>query len=373
MGSSPVLLRGMVCLMAAAVLPFTVLGQTSRRIAPVPGDPLELVTGPIRVAGTTAQREAAVQLLGRARSRFVLRNAGVAYSLKVSFAVDSRGETNYDGAWEMEDQFSPADGLRWTAKAVAGYVTTRLSKTGPVYGEEGTAGAIPLRLHEVRGLINDPLPSPAYARRGSIRTSTATFHGVTLTCLLLSPARTSVNPASGRGWEENEECIDPQSGLIQVHSEAPGRYVVYDYSNAPQLGDCLLPRTVTVTEAGRTVLRISVDSLTETASFDRKLFDPTESMKMGEQTKAIAPATKMTRVHGQSANSSRGAIHTVCIFGVVTPSGQLVEAHSLQPSDPHSVAALDDAKTIDFSPSISAGAPPQQHFVFVIEEFVSPR
>ena len=64
-------------------------------------------------------------------------------------------------------------------------------------------------------------------------------------------------------------------------------------------------------------------------------------------------------------------LRPVCVFGLVTPAGHLVEAHSLQPSDPNSEAAVKDAEAIDFSPTMRAGAPPQQHFVFVIEKFVS--
>jgi hypothetical protein len=63
---------------------------------------------------------------------------------------------------------------------------------------------------------------------------------------------------------------------------------------------------------------------------------------------------------------------TVCVFGLVNSAGQLVEAHSLQPSDPNSTAALKDARAIDFSAMTPAGAPLQQHFVFVIEKFVLP-
>jgi hypothetical protein len=61
----------------------------------------------------------------------------------------------------------------------------------------------------------------------------------------------------------------------------------------------------------------------------------------------------------------------VCIFGLVGSTGQLVEAHSLQPSDPNSQAALEDAKGIDFAPTIAPGTAPRQHFVFVIEKFVA--
>ena len=64
-------------------------------------------------------------------------------------------------------------------------------------------------------------------------------------------------------------------------------------------------------------------------------------------------------------------VRPVCVFGMVTATGQLVEAHSLQPTDPNSVAAVEDAQQINFSSSTPPGAPPRQHLVFVLEKFVS--
>jgi hypothetical protein len=49
----------------------------------------------------------------------------------------------------------------------------------------------------------------------------------------------------------------------------------------------------------------------------------------------------------------------------------LVEAHSLQPSDPHSEAAVEAAHRLNFPRRARAGARPQQYFVFVIEKFVA--
>jgi hypothetical protein len=357
-------------LIAVSVLPLTGFAQNAPGIALVPGDPLELVTGPAHAAVTPQDREAALQLLGRARNNFTLRESQTAYHLKVRFAVDSLGQTNYDGVWETDDLFDPQQGLRWIAKAASGYVTTRISSNGAVHGE-GTASLLPLRLHEARGLLYDPLPSPAYAGRGSIRAASATFHGALVTCLLLARSLNPTNPPMGRGWEENEECIDPQSGLLQMHSEAPGRYVVYDYAKGPQLGGRVLPRTVTVTEAGRVVSRISVEGLEEIAPPDPSLYVPTGAMNAAGEAPAMSGATKMSRVHGSGPLTSAMTVRPVCVFGLVTPAGQLVEAHSLQPSDPNSEVAVEDAKTIDFSSSAPAGASPHQHFVFVIEKFIS--
>jgi hypothetical protein len=80
---------------------------------------------------------------------------------------------------------------------------------------------------------------------------------------------------------------------------------------------------------------------------------------------------KITRVHAQGPVTAEMTVRPVCVFGLVSSTGQLVEAHSLQPSDPNSQAAVDDARQIDFSPTIPAGAQPQQHFAFVMEKFIS--
>jgi hypothetical protein len=364
------LLRGILRSIVWGCLPLTAFGQTAPKIAPVPRDPLELATGQVQAANSPASRETALQLLARARSNFALRGARQAFDLKVSFTVDSSGQTNYDGAWEMEDLFGPKQGHRWTATAASGYTTTSVAMADGIYGD-GTANTVPLRLLEARGLLFDPLQSPDYAGQGSIRTSTAAFHGATVTCLLLSRSRKTANLGPGRDWEETEECIDPQSGLLQVHSQAPGLYAVYDYSNAPQFAGRILPRTVTITEAGRIVSKISVDSLAGTTAADPGLFVPTDSMKAKGPAVAMTSATKISRVQGESPLTSAVTLRPVCVFGMVTPAGHLVEAHSLQPSDPNSRAAVEDAMTIDFSPLTPAGAPPRQHVVFVIEKFVS--
>jgi hypothetical protein len=345
-------------------------GQSAPRIAPVPRDPLELASEQIQGLGASPNRQTILQLLGRARGNFALRSAGQAYDLKVSFTVDSQGQTNYDGFWEMEDLFVPEQGHRWTAKAASGYTITAISSAGKTYAE-GTANAIPLRLFEARGLLFDPIQSPAYANRGSIRMSTASFHAAMVICALLSRSPETANAAAGRGWDESEECIDPQSGLLQVHSEVPGRYAVYDYSNAPQLAGHMLPRSVTVTEGGRVVSKISVESLREMNSFDPSLFVPTDGMRAAGPVAAMTYARKVSHVPAQSSITPALTLRPVCVFGMVTSTGQLVEAHSLQPSDPNSQAAVEDAKRIDFSPLTAAGVAPKQHFVFVIEKFPS--
>jgi hypothetical protein len=327
------------------------------------------VNGSIQVVSTPAGRVAVGQLLARARDSYALRTAGHGYDVKVTFTVNSEGQTDYDGAWEMEDLFDSQLGLRWTAKAAAGFQATRISSHGTSYGE-GTGSTIPLRLQEARAALFDPIPSDANIKRESIRTSAAAFNGAKLTCILLSGLATTPTEVAGRRWEETEECIDPQSGLLQIHSQVPGRYYAYDYTNAPRSGDHVLPRKVMVSEAGKIVSTISVESLAEIVGADPGLFVPTAGMKTVRGAIALGTAQKILTVSPQGPGTSDSTIHTVCVFGLVTASGQLVEAHSLQPSDPNSQAALEAVKRMTLTAPGTRRAQPEQHFVFVIERFV---
>src|ERR1022692_1870015 len=203
---------------AAGGLSLAAFGQNASKTAPIPSDPLEMVTGQIRAVEARANREALVRLLDRARDGYALRSAGRGYDLKVSFTVDSGGQTKFDGDWKMEDVFDPKQGLRWTAESSASYAITRISSNGMLYGEE-TASYIPLRLQEARAALFDPIPASGNAARSAIRTSNAVFNGTQLTCILLSGSAKAPNATDGRHWEETEECIDPQSGLLRLHSQ----------------------------------------------------------------------------------------------------------------------------------------------------------
>jgi hypothetical protein len=359
--------NGKLWLVAAGGLSLAAFGGSLPRIAPAPADPLELVTGHI---DTPASREPALQILARARNSYAFRSAGQGYDLKVSFTVNSGGQTEYDGAWEMEDIFDPQQGLRWTAKTASGYTTTEISTQGMFY-REGTSSTVPLRLQEARAALFDPIPSTGWVDRDLVRTSTSTFHGGQVTCVLLSGLGNAPTATTGRRWEETEECIDPQTGLLKVHSQAPGRYFAYDYSGGLQIAGHAFPRKVTVTEAGKIVSEISVESLTMLTAADPSLFVPTDEMQASGPAIAMAEAQKVSLFTGPGRLTSHATAHPVCVFGLVTPSGQLVEAHSLQPSDPNSQAAVEAAQRMNFSYPIPPGARPEQHFVFVIEKFVS--
>ena len=137
--------KGALWLVAGVVvLPLTAV-QNAPRTAPVPRDPLEIVTSQARAVETRAKQADVVRLLNRGRESYALRSAGRAYDLKVTFTVNSNGQTEYDGAWEMEDVFDPALGHRWTAKHGNSYAITRIStNNGMLYGGDGQLCPAPL-------------------------------------------------------------------------------------------------------------------------------------------------------------------------------------------------------------------------------------
>jgi hypothetical protein len=357
--------RGMPLLAAALCLPLATLGQPTHKAVAIPKDPLELVTGGSQIVDTP--QKDAIELLTRARNNQAIRGGNQGYDIKVSFTVSSGGQTEYDGDWEMEEIHVPRLGTRWTAMTAGGYSTTEITSDGLTYGE-GTASTMPLRLHEARAALFGAAATIADGNR--IRSATATYNGVKVMCLLLAGTERLPAPGAGRRWDETEECIDPQTGWLHVHSQVPGRYYAYDYTDAPMLGNRVIPRKVTVIEAGKVVAVIHVDSVGELSEADPKLFVAGKEMKWA----AISTAAQKLFVYPQKGFIAPDAtIQPVCVFGLVTPEGKLVEAHSMQPSDPNSPAAVEYAKTINYYGPAVRTPGPEQHFVFIIEKFVAPQ
>lgn len=334
--------------------------------SPVPPDRLELVPTQQSSVNPRPPRPAVSQLLNRARNNLALRAGNSAWDLKVTFTVDSGGQTEFDGAWQMEDIYDPLQGSWWTASG-PGYSITRLSTHGQEYGTN-PGDHIPLRLQEARSALFEPMPGVKYAARALLRTTQVSWNGSELNCILISPPGSVQADKIGRHWDETEECINPQTGLLQVHSQAPGRYFEYDYSNPLQLGNRTLPRSVTVTEAGRVVSRIEIQSLTPLKAADPALFVPTDAMKASGPPIIMSGMQKVFQT-AKLPPGSPATSQPVCIFGLVTPSGQLAEAHSLQPENPNSAAALANAQNTPVSPLSSISQQRQQHFVFIVESF----
>ena len=85
----------------------------------MPHDPLELVTGSAEPL-EGPERDAANQLLVRAREVYLPRGAGAPVAIRYTFTVSSGGTTEHDGKWEVEEVSSPpANSSSATAKWIA--------------------------------------------------------------------------------------------------------------------------------------------------------------------------------------------------------------------------------------------------------------
>jgi hypothetical protein len=360
--------RTLLLIALAALLPAPALSQSKFQTTPIPSDPFELATGPIEVVDSPEERVNLRRLFEHARHNYQIQSAGQGFELKVSFLVDSEGQMQYDGMWNLDETFRPGLGRRWTATAAAGYSTTRLDVNGLHYAD-GSADLIPLALHEARGALLGPMGETETLDHQLIRTATATLEGTPLTCILHSDLGVTPAEGEGRGWKETEECIDSQSGLLHMRSLVPGRYEIFDYTDAAEFHGHILPRKVTITEAGKPVIKLQVESLKDIAAPDPALFAITETMKSTGPATILAGAKRFSIFHDRPRPNM--VLHPVVVFGLLTPEGKILDAHSLQPSDPHSEEAVQAAAKLGFHDSTPPGGTPMQREVAVIVEFAS--
>jgi hypothetical protein len=328
----------------------------------VPENRLELASSGVRIVEATEERDALISLMEKARSYYDFKESRQAYHVKTSFTVTSGGRTEFDGDWQLDEIYSPSLGDRLTART-AGSVFEQL-KTSMANYQDTPGGTFPLRLHEARGHLLGPLESIKNVRRDLIRTVSARLNGAAVTCLLLSDGRRSSDAGvPGRLWQEREECLDPETGHLLLHSPAPGLYVLYDFSQPFKLESKELPGKMTVVENETTVIEERVESLEALAKVDPGEFTPTAKMRSQRPGAAMAGLEKISL----GARPSSGTIQTVVIFGLLTPDGKIAEAHPLESSDPSLVgAALRRVNQIRFQPTVAPGADREQHELFAL-------
>jgi len=346
--------------------------QVKRDVAPLPGDPLELATGPTAVVDTPQQRQAVTRLLNQARSNFALHQfGGHPYTMKASFT--SSGHAHFNGPGDMEEAWANGQSWRWSAH-LADYSQERVFATGFAYDLK-TPGPIPLRYQMVRSAIFGPLPlfgeGPYREPEGLIRIATANWHGTDLRCVLMSRPENDPTPTPGRRWVETEHCIDPKTGLLHLWSEAPGIYAVYDYESAIDFHGKKIARQITVVEGGAPVLDVHIESLTDGAG-DPAALKPTQAML------ANGPGTIMMRVMRfpqMAGPPPKGAtevrIQPVIVHAMIDEHGKVLDAEALQNSDPAlSAAAL---KLVEGStyPHQAPGTVPRQREAFINVRFAT--
>jgi len=335
--------------------------------APVPNDPLELVTGAAEPVQNADQRLAAVNLLKSARSLSNVR--GQPYDLKTTFSAS--GSPSSDGVWNLEDVSPSAGVYRWTAQSPS-FSVINLFTGGLLYSSR-PSGGIPLRLAQVRAAIffNDPWIGP----RASVRTANGTLNGADLNCFLIAHMAGTRIPAGGRRWEESEYCVDARSGLLTTWSPAPGVYVLYDYSTVRNFHGKTIPGGFTITQAGQTVVEARVESVTDPAKADPAWFDPSTLSQTGVGSLMTRPWL-IRSVAMQAGANPNVILHAVLVHGMVTPDGKLTETEIVASSDARlNQSAIRQAarrRSWRSEEEPQPGATPQAHEVFLLMQFAVP-
>ncbi|MGA7290692.1 MAG: hypothetical protein WBX02_21485, partial [Terriglobales bacterium] len=240
----------------------TILAQTN----PPPSDPHEMVTREPRTLTKPAERSAALDLLDRARQNYNLRDISSPYALKASF--ETNGAAQMEGEWTMEELSDGGSHWRWSAQSGDSQLI-RIGTDGRVYGTN-PAEPVPMRVQLVRSALHWPIMRNAGA--SAIRAANVERDGRSMTCLLTS-ASIPPNPAP-RSWVEREYCVDSATGRLQMWSEAPGIYAVYDYTGATAFHGHTLPREITIFEDGRPAVQARVESVEDEPDLDPNLFKP---------------------------------------------------------------------------------------------------
>ena len=185
--------------------------------------------------------------------------------------------------------------------AVGGYCRWFVSAATAASMAPNPTEPVPLRVQLVRSVLLHPVVENPGAF--TMRAANVERDGKALSCLLLSYSLPP-NPAP-RSWVEREDCIDPATGLLQMWSEAPGIYALYDYNGAANFHGHTLPRQISIFEDGRLAVQVRVESVVDAPGIDPSLFQPTpEMVAAGESFNLSTPRRFPMRVDPSDAPTS---------------------------------------------------------------------
>lgn len=332
------------------------------KIAPVPNDPLELANGPVQVAETPQARAAAIELLQKAQQNVDLHAPGsTAFTIKVSF--NAEGPVLYTGPGNMEETWLSWETSRWSVR-LGDFSLTRTFSHGTALDDRAIA-FIPMRVQMLRDALFWPINLEA--AHPLIRTAAANWKGKEITCILISGPQAEPTPTPGRRWYEKEYCLDSKSGLLQVWSDAPGIFVLYDYNGAADFHGHTVAHQISIVEGGNQVLDAHLDSLLGAAEVNPASLKPTQQMI------AQGPILSATMRFPQMVRVAPGAsvIQPVIVHAILDEEGKVLDAELVENTGAAlSKSALDIVKRGSYLPARDRRNPLQRE-AFINVRFVS--
>ena len=340
-----------------------VTAQT-KQVAPVPGDPLELATGPATIADTPEKRSAILSLLERARQNNNLHVNGMnPFDLKASF--NSSGSAGNSEVGMLEESWLSGATWKWS-EHLGSYSQLRIFRNGVAY-DSNPGTYQPLRLQMIRQAIFWPVAGNF--ANDVIRVSESSWNGKAVTCALVAGPRASASQETGRQWIEEEYCIDPTTGFLQTYSIAPGTYNVYDYSNAFEFHGHSIARRITIVQNSIPIATVELSEMKDLNSTDESLFTPTADMK-GPGI-MLGPPMRFPQVSKNNlAATATGVVQPIIIHAALDVTGRVLEAEALQTSQSTlSDAALKLVKNTNYGRARNRGL--VQRDVFINVQFVT--
>jgi beta-lactamase regulating signal transducer with metallopeptidase domain len=286
----------------------------------LPPDPRELATGAVSIASTSADRAAALNLLGRALENSVSHEPEMPpFRFDAPFTADGVGELTE--IW--------LSGNRWRFTVDLGPYSLIRIGSGRLKVDGTAVSAIPMRAQMLRNAIfwryQPPQPT------AQIRTAAAEWNGRSVTCILASNVAGSAAQTQSRLWEEREYCIDNASGLLQIHSIAPGTFTVYSYDRSVQFHGRAIPDRITIFVNGGQVADAQF-TIADARTVDPALLTPTaEMIANGPVIQTASPARFPIDVPNPLPSKT---IQPVIVHAEVDPEGKLLEEEVSAASDP---------------------------------------
>lgn len=318
-------LRSLFLLFLVISLETTALFAQGIPWAAVPPDPNELVTGPAKVLTNPQERSAALELIDRARQNYTFYGQHAPpFTMKVSFV--STGGSQYEGQGTMEETWV-GRAERWSAK-IGSAETLRIIYQGQFWSDNPSA-PIPMRVHMVRDAILWPVEN--LWPRALLRAAAASLNGKALMCVLTAGSMANVDQP--RHWVEKEYCIEPQTGNLVVWSEAPGHYVVYDYTAATEFNGHFLANDISIYEAGSRVLQIHVDGINDASGVNPESLKPSSELMAKGPSFGLSGPEKFPMMAPPPAGIKPTLIQPVFVHATLDHSGRVIEAEALQNSN----------------------------------------
>ena len=296
--------------------------EPTLHVSAPPSDPLELAIVAREVPNTPQARNSVVDLMQHARQNADIRTAGAPpFTMRVSFVAN--GDVLYTGSGETEDTWVSWESSKWSAR-LGDFSLTRIWQKSIAYDDKPVT-LIPLRLQMLRDAIFWPMRANPDAR---LRTADANWKGKPVTCVLSARDGIQAQEITGRHWVEREYCIEQKTGLLQILSDAPGIYVVYDYTGAFEFHGHTLPRLITIFEGGKNVLEAHVDSLSDAGNLPAGLLKPTPDMV--REGPVLSSVMRLPQIVPVAPGAS--SMQPVIVHALVAEDGKVLDAEIVDDS-----------------------------------------